>query len=208
MNELRTCYLVCAGEGAELSFTPREGDLVIAVDGGAKYVKECGLKADLFLGDFDSLGHVPNGENVIKLKAEKDETDTFAAASEGLRRGYKNFVLFCALGGRLSHTLANLNVLNFLFRRGANAKIVGKNVELFLIRDKAQFQEGGYLSLLPMGGSADVVIQNCKYSGKIHLTNGDSLGVSNEPLKGASVEVIEGEVLAVVESEREFSLNA
>ncbi|MDE6059628.1 MAG: thiamine diphosphokinase [Clostridia bacterium] len=196
----KTCYLVCAGERVPLDFTPHGGDLVIAVDGGAKYLEESGKTADLFLGDFDSLGFVPQAENVIKLKAEKDETDTTAAVDEGLRRGYRNFEIYCALGGRLSHTIANINTLLYLSRRGADAKIIGENCELFVIRGKAQFEKGGYLSLLPLSGTADVIIQNCKYGGNIHLTNENGYGISNEPLEGASVEVVAGEVLAVIEN--------
>lgn len=183
-----------------LNFKPRTEDLVIAVDGGAKYLKESGIKADLFLGDFDSLGFVPQTENVVKLKAEKDETDTTAAVNEGLKRGYRDFEIYCALGGRLSHTIANINTLLYLFRRGADAKIIGENCELFVIREKAGFEKGGYLSLLPLSGNADVIIRNCKYSGNIHLTNENGYGISNEPLGGASVEMIAGEVLAVIEN--------
>lgn len=195
----KICYLVCAGESVPLGFSPAEEDFVIAVDGGAKYLEKSGIRTDLYLGDFDSLGFTPQSSNVIKLKAEKDETDTEAAAKEGLSRGYRSFRIYCVLGGRISHTLANLNTLLYLSRRGVNAKIIGKNSELFFLRDRAEFAEGGYLSLLPFCGNANVVIRNCKYSGNIHLTSEDGLGVSNEPLKGANVEIVSGEVLAIIE---------
>lgn len=194
-----TCFLVCAGERVPLQFTPCEGDFVIAVDGGAEYLDECGKSADLYLGDFDSLGCIPNGENVIELNPVKDETDLFAAAEEGLRRGYRVFRIYCALGGRTSHLIGNLHALCHLFRMGADAKIIGNRSELFFIRHIARFQKGGYLSLVPLDGGAAVLIENCKYSGEIHLTTADSLGVSNEPLEGACVTVLSGEVLAIVE---------
>ena len=78
------CYLVCAGKIAPLSFAPAAGDLVVAVDGGLTYLEEAGIKPDIALGDFDSLGRVPGGPEVVRLDSVKDDTDTYAAARLGL----------------------------------------------------------------------------------------------------------------------------
>ena len=193
------CYLICAGEKAELSFTPCENDMVIAVDGGYKYLTEEGKTADIIIGDFDSLGNIPTTNNVIKLSPVKDVTDTFAGIDEGLKRGYKSFRLYCALGGRLSHTMANINALRYIKIHGGQAKIISDNATLEIIDDIAEFAEGGYLSLIPLTEKAEVEIKNCKYSGSFTFTCSDSLGVSNEPLAGASVKVLSGEVLSIIE---------
>lgn len=193
------CYLVAAGESVPLDFVPNDSDLVIAVDGGLKYLQRAKITPNIILGDFDSLGYIPDEPSTLRLDPVKDETDAFAAAAEGLKRGYRNFVIYCALGGRLSHTLANIHTLSYLHNNGAEAKIIGEGTELFIIGQSAQVAAGGYMSLIPIGGAAEVMIENCKYSGTFKLTTLDSLGVSNEPLEGAKVTVISGEALVIIE---------
>lgn len=193
------CYLVCAGDPAPLDFTPTADDLVVAVDGGYMHLQRAGLAPYLAVGDFDSLGGVPVIDNVLCLDPVKDVTDTFAAAEEGLRRGYRDFRLYCALGGRLSHTLANIHTLAHLMHHGAHAVIVGDGTEIRVFDKKADFAPGGYLSLFPLTDTATVRISGCKYDGTFTFTHADSLGVSNEPLDGATVKVLSGEVVAVAE---------
>mgnify|MGYP005763137559 FL=1 len=193
------CYLVCAGKSAPLSFAPAAGDLVVAVDGGLTYLEEAGIKPDIALGDFDSLGRVPGGPEVVRLDSVKDDTDTYAAASLGLERGYRRFRLCCALGGRLSHTIANIQTLAMLYRSGAEAYIEDSGTKIFVFGKSASFEPGGYLSLFPVGECARARISGCKYSGMFTFTSSDSLGVSNEPQSGALVEVLSGELVAVIE---------
>ncbi len=193
------CHIVCAGERAPLYIVRAPSDFLIAADAGLKYLREVGIEPDLILGDFDSLGYVPDEPSTLRLNPIKDETDAFAAAVEGLKRGYRNFLIYCALGGRLSHTLANIHTLSYLHNNGAEAKIIGEKTGLFIIRQSASIAAGEYMSLIPIGGAAEVIIENCKYSGTFKLTTRDSLGVSNEPLNGAKVTVISGEVLVITE---------
>ncbi|MBR6788359.1 MAG: thiamine diphosphokinase [Clostridia bacterium] len=194
------CYLICAGEQSALNFTPTEKDFVIAVDGGYEYAKKCGMRVDVALGDFDSLGYVPQGETIV-LNPIKDDTDTFVAIAEGWERNYRRFELYSALGGRLSHTLANVNCLKWIKARGGHARIISDGTSLEIIDGVKEFPSGGYLSLIALTSTAEVLIENCKYSGKFTLTDKDSLGVSNEPYDNAKVQVVSGEVLAVSERE-------
>ena len=50
---------------------------------------------------------------------EKDDTDTMLAIRYGLEQGYETFHLYGGTGGRMDHTLANLQALGFLARHGA-----------------------------------------------------------------------------------------
>ena len=59
------------------------------------------------------------GERVRRLPVEKDDTDTLAAVKLGLERGCTDFWIYGGTGGkRLDHTLANLQTLLYLRRRG------------------------------------------------------------------------------------------
>ena len=59
MAERGVCYIVGAGEDCGLDFVPRAEDLLIAADQGYARAKQAGLQPDLVVGDFDSLGCVP-----------------------------------------------------------------------------------------------------------------------------------------------------
>ena len=110
----KICYVVGAGENYGLDFQPVTGDLVIAVDAGLRYLEEQGIRADLVIGDFDTLKCIPAHPNTIVLSAEKDDTDTLAAVREGIKAGYSIFHIYCGTGGRIDHTMANLQVLAYL----------------------------------------------------------------------------------------------
>ena len=63
---MKICHIVGAGEMGGVSIKAKAGDCLIAADAGYAEVKRQGLKADLVVGDFDSLGKEPSGENVVK----------------------------------------------------------------------------------------------------------------------------------------------
>ena len=73
------CYIIGAGEDCGLDFVPTGDDLVIAADGGYAVTRKAGIRPNLVVGDFDSLGAAPEGECVITLPVVKDVTDTWAA---------------------------------------------------------------------------------------------------------------------------------
>ena len=113
------CYIVGAGTFYEEGFAPELGDFVIAADGGYQILLERGVTMDLVVGDFDSIGFRPDHPNVVDLPVEKDDTDMMAAIRLGRERGFRSFCLYGGTGGRADHTLANLQSLLYLRRRGA-----------------------------------------------------------------------------------------
>ena len=66
MIHLPVCYIVCALPQT-YPLHPDRCDLVIAADGG--YAQLGDVKADLVVGDFDSLGYVPTGEAIVRHPA-------------------------------------------------------------------------------------------------------------------------------------------
>ncbi len=112
------CYVVGAGDCIGLEFQPLAEDLVIAADAGLEYLEQSGIAVDLIIGDFDTLENAPTGANVITLSCEKDDTDMLAAVREGVKAGYTEFHLYGGTGGRIDHTIANLQVLAYLAENG------------------------------------------------------------------------------------------
>ena len=180
-------------------------DTVIAADGGLAHTQKLGIAPHIILGDFDSLGYVPEGARVYPV--EKDDTDSMLAVRKGLALGLKRFVLYGALDGpRLDHTVANLQTLLFLAEHGARGFLVGKDQIVTAIKDEtAVFPAGftGTVSLFCLGEKAEgVSIRGLHYS----LEDGtlDScfpLGVSNHFTGAeASVTVKKGSLIAIYDS--------
>jgi len=98
------------------------GDLLICADGGYDAAVQHGLKPGLVIGDFDSMpaDHVQKCE-VITLPVHKDDTDMVVCLEEGRRRGYTSFRIAGCLGGRLDHTISNLQCLYDCALRGEDA---------------------------------------------------------------------------------------
>lgn len=117
------------------------GDFIIACDRGYVYCERLGLTPDLFIGDFDSYsGAVAPGVAVERLIPEKDDTDTGHAITYALSHGFRELVLVCALGGRLDHTLANL-------QNAANAAAQGMSVTILDEKSEITFLTRGMLRL-------------------------------------------------------------
>lgn len=119
------CHIVAAGESPLPRFAPGQGDLVIAADAGYEALTRLGLRPDLAVGDFDSCAVPVTGVPVIRHPAIKDETDTVLAVRTGFERGFDTFLIYCGLGGRLDHTLANLQTLVHIAKRGGRGFLVG-----------------------------------------------------------------------------------
>lgn len=201
--EQGVCYLLGAGPLYDYMIEKRPQDLLIAADGGYAYAERLGLAADILLGDFDSLGHIPRGGNCLVLPREKDDTDMLAAARVGLEKGYRHFCLLGGTGGRMDHTLANIQLLAFLQKRGARGWLMAEqNVLTLLAGGELRLAAGlsGYLSVLAYGGAAQgVFLEGLKYPLRdAALTPDFPIGTSNE-LMGvpARIAVEQGSLLII-----------
>lgn len=190
---MELCYLVGAGEFQKEFFSYKEGELLIAVDGGYAPLKELGIKPHIAIGDFDSLKErgisreemEKEGFTIKSLSCEKDETDVFSALSYGLDLGKKEFHIYGGLGGRLDHTIANIQCLNYLKSQGAFGYLYGiKNILTVVEEESLSFQREaeGFFSLFAMDERVkEVTLEGVKYPlSNALLTNEYPVGVSNE----------------------------
>lgn len=202
---MKTCYIMGAMP-TEHTFDPRPGDLVIAADGGLATLEGLGITPDVILGDFDSLGRIPDGDGVLVHPVEKDDTDTMLACKLGLEKGYRNFEIYGGIGGRLDHTIANMQTLLYLREHGADAILAGEGETLRVIRNQSVLlpaKEAGLLSVFALGGNArGVTIRGLYYEAEgVDLTPSFPLGVSNHFCgREAFVEVKEGNLLICEET--------
>ncbi len=214
MSKDGKCIVICAGDFTPVEIKKKDGDFVIAVDGGYLYSKVAEIAPDLIVGDFDSVGEaeaeelslmkMTDAKRIVELNPCKDDTDTLAALKIGLQKGYRNFHIYGAMGGRLEHTIANIQCLHFLKNNGAKGYILDAYCMMTLIQDETvEFQKGmeGYLSLFSLNEKAEgVTIKNMKYPlDKAELTNDFPIGISNEFIgEPGEVTVENGTLLAVI----------
>ena len=187
-----SCIIFCAADFHGLVAPIASDDYVIAADGGLAHTKALGISPQCILGDFDSLGYIPQDSTVFPV--EKDDTDAMLAVRRGLELGYKEFYLYGSLDGkRLDHTVANFQTLQFLCDHGAWGYLIGKDYIVTAVKDGAlRFDANctGIFSAFCMGADAEgVSILGGKYEAEnVTLSAGFPLGVSNH-FEGKPVEI-------------------
>jgi len=197
------CYIFGALPVTELAHTIGEGDFLIAADKGIDTMEKFHLKPDMVVGDFDSLGYVPRNEHLVKLNVRKDDTDTAHAMNLAFDAGYRDFVIYGAVGGRLEHTIANIQLASDFAQRGADVLFVGER-EFFKVLNggKLEFPETtkGRISVFALSEKAqDVSIRGLSYEVEaVTLENRTPLGVSNEFVgKKSDISVENGQILVI-----------
>lgn len=201
---MNRCYIVGAGEFYG-SFEKKDGDLVIAADGGYDTLKKFGIQPDLLIGDMDSIATDSTDVEKLCFPVKKDETDSFLAYREGVKRGYTDFELYGCVGGRDDHTFANYSLLIYAKRRGHTIKIAGKSCDIFAIKNEKitlRGEFGKHFSAFAFSGIASgVTLKGLEYEAEdITLYPEFALAVSNRFTEDtAFIEVKNGEIIIMAE---------
>lgn len=178
-----------------------ENTSLIAADRGLEFFERTGLVPDLAVGDFDSLSE--NGKkflqtlrntDIIKLRPEKDDSDTQSAACAAMDRGAEKIIILGATGNRVDHLLANFGLLVLGKERGCRIILADPWNYIRLIESgtvlKRWEQFGKYVSFFSIGGDVPgLTLKGFKYPLNRHyLTASDSgLTVSNEIVEEEAV---------------------
>ena len=159
---------------------------MLAADAGYLACRQAGVVPDLLLGDFDSMDQPEDFDRVRRMPVEKDDTDTMLAVKTGLEQGCGGFYLYGGTGGkRLDHTLANLQTLLYLRRRGARGYLYDNDFVWTAIENETltveQTVEWGLLSVFSLEGRAAGIDEaGVQYPlSRASLTAEFPLGVSN-----------------------------
>ena len=208
---MNTCIIFCAGGFDRLVQPIDETDYVLAADGGLIHLQRLGIRPNGIIGDFDSLGYIPDGAQVFPV--EKDDTDSMLAVRKGLELGFRRFVIYGGLDGpRLDHTLANLQTLLFLAEHGAQGYLAGIRYIAAALRSGTTVfpaSTKGILSLFCMGDDVHgVTLKGLQYPLEDGtLTSRFPLGVSNHFIgQEAVITVAQGCLIALYDVENGFPL--
>lgn len=197
---MQRCVVIAGAEINDYAYLKSrllEDDYIICCDSGLKHCSALGVMPNLIVGDFDSHENPRLPVETIVLPCEKDDTDTFFAVKEAIRRGFENFLLLGVIGGRLDHSLGNISALVYLDSLGKTALAIDDYSEMEIISQKTACIPDSfpYFSVINISGTAkDITIKNAKYPlEKSQITWEYQFGVSNEVLPGKTAEVSLGE---------------
>ncbi len=209
MKNERSALLVANGDPQRnLGELIADHDFLIAVDGGLHHLLELKRMPDLLIGDLDSITNqelqacIDQGVEILRFKAEKDESDLELALLEALKRGYRDLTIANAGGGRVDHLFGNLSLLFHPALHHAQVKMTDQSSVFYPLTQSITLktQPGDLISLIPWQGSAlGVTTANLAYplDNETLLPYG-TRGLSNVALGGEiTVSLQSGQILLV-----------
>ena len=212
---VRSAVVVADAPGVDLApFRPliERADLVIAADGGARYLLALDILPQIAVGDFDSLEPalldqlIVAGVEVQRHPVHKDETDLEFALLQAVERGASRVYVLAALGGRADQHLANLQLLTHPALAPLDVRLLHERWQVFVIRDSVRIQGSpdDIVSLLPMTETVTgIVTEGLYYPLRDEaLRLGPARGVSNRMLAAeARVTIRDGILLCMHEQQ-------
>jgi thiamine pyrophosphokinase len=182
--------------------------VVLAADGGARFLLGIGVTPDAVVGDFDSLGEADysrlcaEGVELLRHPVRKDVTDGELAVGEALRRGAGEIALAGGLGA-LDHTLGHLAILRRLAARGVAARLVAPRLTATVLLAPSavalHVEAGTRVSLVPMAGDAAVTLSGLDYPLDYGVLPADAcLGLGNHAAGSGDVRIVLHDGVAAV----------
>ena len=164
-----------------------------------------GLMPDVLVGDMDSISAVPDGVELHRSPAVKDETDAQLAIRCAVSRGADSLTLVGRIAGRADHTLSLIFLLESLKKHGIAAEIVDDINRIRLLSNEAfALRRAGfkYFGLLSLGRST-VSASSCKYPlERSELVRDNPYATSNEITGDAAYIEVSGDGVLLIESDR------
>ena len=122
---------------------------------------------------------------------------------QGIKAGYTSFHIYCGTGGRIDHTMANLQVLAYLPANNMRGFLFDNGIVITAItNDRLCFEKisFGYVSVFSCSTKAEgVTLCGLKYElNNAVLTNTFPIGVSNEFIDRESSISVNGGTLFIV----------
>lgn len=184
-------------------------DYIICSDGGANHAYNMDILPDYIIGDLDSIDkniieyYKSNNVKFEKFPTKKDETDTELCIELSDKLKAKEIHLIGALGGRIDHTIANINLLYYIRKRGIIPKIISEKEEIYIAMNEELIIDGEIgdtISILPIKNDAkDVTLKNLEYPLKNYdIKFSRPLGISNVMTNvNCNIKVNEGSLIII-----------
>lgn len=206
MSKVKKCYIFAGSPDAKCTDIIFDEDrYVICADGGYLLAKRLGITPDVIIGDFDTYTKkLPenSGIEILKYPPEKDDTDTMLAVKLALNRGYKHIVICGAVGGRLDHTIANIQALYYILKHEAYGELVSDGNYVYMQGPGVRVynrMRGYYFSVFAYSGECSgLSLTGFKYPLKNGtIKNSFPIGISNEIIGKSGIVSLDKGVLLI-----------
>jgi thiamine pyrophosphokinase len=182
-------------------------DMLLGVDGGARYANLFNIKLDAIIGDLDSLSELEqqsmNNTEFISYPAEKNETDLELALLYAKKQGANKIVMVGVMGARMDMTIANILLIGHVRMSSCRVEVWHGEQTGWVIKPPGEDilgKPGDMVSLIPLFGDAlGISTHGLKYSlNNEDLISGSTRGISNildKPF--AHIKLLKGFLLAI-----------
>ncbi len=210
---MNKCFIITAFINGSIkdNINITQNDYIICADGGYKFATQEKITPNLLLGDFDSFkGPLPQEIQTITYPVEKDDTDTMLCVKYAVEKGFNDICLVGGMGGRLDHTISNLQSMSWAIEFWNANHLKGKKISMsdcqnhvMLIMDDSIIisgTPGEKISLLSYSENCmNVTTKNLKWElTNALLRNSFPLGISNEFLTSeCEISVEKGQLLII-----------
>lgn len=184
-------------------------DYIICADGGANHLFKMDITPNYIIGDLDSVNkdvlnhYKEKNVNFEKFPSKKNETDTELCIllAKELNSTHIDFV--GALGGRIDHCLANINLLYYVREKDIYPRIISSKEEIYIAKSEGiniYGTKGDIISVIPIKEDAiGVTLKNLEYPlENYNMKFSVPLGISNVMLgKMCEISVEDGSLLII-----------
>ncbi len=184
----------------------QKADFTVGVDYGAFILAQNQIMMDVAIGDFDSTSDVELEEikkwskKIVKLKVEKDDSDSEAAIKYVQALGYKNINLIGDIGSRLDHFQLNCRLVEKY-----NITYILESGKIYNLKKGSHKIKNDYQVLSFFTSSkCHLSVSNVKYEiNDLHISYFDTFLGSNEITSDyAQVEIFSGSVNVILSNEK------
>lgn len=118
----------------KLRFDILPSDAVLACDKGYEICTSLGIEPAEAIGDFDSLGYIPDFKKTEVLPVRKNDTDLGFAINKAIDNGCDEIYIYGAVGGRLDLTVANISLCASACKKGIKTVFFGDDFDFTVIK--------------------------------------------------------------------------
>lgn len=172
------------------NFQNNKYDFIICADGGAKHLYKINIIPDYIIGDLDSLNseiisfYKENKVKFTKFPSRKNETDAELCINLAKDLNAKEICILGALGGRIDHTMANINLMYYIKNLDINPIMQTSEEDIFLVSNETSVirgYKGDTLSIIPIKDDANgVTLKDLEYPlDDYNIKYGSPIGISN-----------------------------
>lgn len=164
----------------------KKEDFLIAIDGGANHIKKLGLTPKIIIGDMDSIKpKLLKKYKSIKYPRKKNKTDFELGIDYCLGKKFQEIIIFCILGDRIDHMLANIFLVTKIQTQNPKIqiKMIEGKKEIFILNKEIIIEGkiGDEVSIIPVSQKLENITTEGLYYRLIDetLAFGSTRGVSN-----------------------------